>query len=89
MIDALSTGVSQKMPVLVLKMLDLLDPLLRDTEFWQQMRSAIGAASQYMSWINDKLEIIGNQGQTIKITSLFPAIDDVRFLYNLDCIVKR
>lgn len=77
LIDALIVSYSQDMPVQTLRLLEMLDPLLRNSNFWQEMRTAISAASQYMSWINDKLEQIGKQGQTVDISTLFPDINEV------------
>ena len=81
MIEALGTGYAQNMPSLVLRMLDQMDPLLRNDDFWKQMKSVVSAASQYMKWINDKLDMVNKQGQTIEIVKLFPDIDDVRLQF--------
>lgn len=80
MIESLGDAFMNDMPVMVLRQLEMMEPLLRDTAFWGEMRTALTAASQYMSWINDKLEEIDRQGKTISIVSLLPDIKEVNFI---------
>ena len=79
MIQTLTDYFTQDMPVLVLRQLEMMEPLLRNTDFWDEMKMALTATSQYMSWINDKLDEIAAQGQNISIVSLLPDINQVGF----------
>ena len=62
----------------VLKTLKLLDPLFRNDQFWQEMKQGVGAASQYLDWLNTKLEAMAAQGGNVSIIDLLPDIDEVR-----------
>lgn len=76
-IDALKESFTKNLPGQVLQALELLDPLLRNREFWQTLRTTVGATSQYLKWVNDKLEELDRSGQTISINKLFPDINEV------------
>lgn len=77
MIDTLAISYTQNLPKQVLRTLELLEPLMRDTDFWVTLRGSVSAASQYMSWINDKLEEIDQLGENIDIVKLLPDLDEV------------
>lgn len=77
LIDTLAISYTQNLPKQVLRTLELLEPLMRDTDFWVTLRGSVSAASQYMSWINDKLEEIDQLGENIDIVKLLPDLDEV------------
>lgn len=83
MIGSLQDYFTQDAPVMVLRQLEMMEPLLRNTGFWEDMKMALTATSQYMSWINDNLEKIAAQGQTISIVSMLPDIDQVCFTLSI------
>lgn len=61
----------------MLKVLKLLDPVFRNDQFWLDMKKGVEAASQYLEWLNTKLEEIDVQGGNVSIVSLLPNIDEV------------
>lgn len=68
---------AKNLPANMLETLSLMEPLLRDQSFWNDLQTALEATRQYLTWINDKLEELAQKNESIKITDLLPSYQEV------------
>lgn len=76
-IENLLAAYAANSPRLILQTLQMMEPLLRNEEFWSEMKVVLETTSQTLSWLNDKLEELAYQGGNISIVSLLPDINEV------------
>jgi len=80
MIDALIQSYTRNAPIEVLRILELVDPLLREKEFWKELQTGMRAAGAYMKYINSQLDVLTSHGTNIDITVMFPDVENIRSL---------